>query len=185
MTSYWLSDICVLFHSFEINPFSGPDKNFRYNALTRLIILVTVVSTIFFNNYKEILLAGISSLTLSIVIYFLSFNKDMSYNKNFNSVLENLDKENFKNATDLEKIKLLDEISNRKSLSNINYKKGIDTTNLSKVLFVQNNSSKSIEENLNDEKYNTAPINNYVGGKVSNNIVKSDIKNELKVSDLY
>jgi hypothetical protein len=185
MTSYWLSNICVLFHSFEINPFSGPDKNFRYNALTRLIILVTAVSTIFFNNYKEILLAGISSLTLSVVIYFLSFNKDMSYNKNFNKVLESIEKTEFENANNLEKIKLLDQTSNKKSMTNITYKKGIDTNNLSKIFFIENGTSNNKEENLNDEKYNIAPINNFVRGKVYNDVVKSDITSELRVSDLY
>jgi hypothetical protein len=185
MTSYWLSDICVLFHSLDVNPFSGPDKNFRYNALTRLIILVTAVSAMFFSNYNEIILAGISSLTLSVVIYFLSFNKDMSYSKDFNKLLESIDKTEFENATDLEKIKLLDQISNKKSMSNITYKKGIDTDNLSKIYFIQNNTSKNKEENLNDEKYNTAPINNFVRGKISNNVVKTDIANELRVNDLY
>jgi len=179
MTSYWLSDICVLFHSLDVNPFSGPDKNFRYNALTRLIILVTAVSTIFFSNYKEILLAGISSLTLSVVIYFLSFNKDMSYNKNFNKILESIEKEEFEKADDLEKIKLLDQLSNKKSMANITYKKGVDTDNLSKIFFIENGKSNNKEENINDEKYNKAPINNYVGGKVSNDVVKSLLK------DLY
>jgi hypothetical protein len=185
MTSYWLSDICVLFHSFEVNPFRGPDKNFRYNALTRLIILVTAVSTLFFNNYKEILLAGISSLTLSVVIYFLSFNKDMAYNKNFNKVLESIEKTEFENADDLEKIKLLDQTANKKSMTNITYKRGIDTDNLSKIFFIENSTSKNKEEDLNDEKYNIAPINNIVRGKVSNDILKSDITNEFRVSDLY
>ena len=53
MTSYWISDICVLFNSASINPFSGEDRNFRYNALTRLIILTTIVSAIFFKNFKD------------------------------------------------------------------------------------------------------------------------------------
>ena len=184
MTSYWLSDICVLFNSLEVNPFSGPDKNFRYNALTRLIILVTAVSAIFLNNYKEILLAGMTSLALSVVIYFLSFNKDMSYNKNFNKVLESIEKPELENATDLEKIKLLDQAANKKSMANIIYKKGIDTNNLSKIFFIENNTPDR-EENLNDEKYNTSPINNIVGGKVYNNVVKSDITNELGISNLY
>ena len=184
MTSYWLSDICVLFNSLEVNPFSGPDKNFRYNALTRLIILVTAVSAIFLNNYKEILLAGMTSLALSVVIYFLSFNKDMSYNKNFNKILESIEKTEFENATDLEKIKLLDQASNKKSMANITYKKGIDTNNLSKIFFIENNTPDK-EENLNDEKYNVAPVNNFVRGKVYNNVVKSDITNELGISNLY
>jgi hypothetical protein len=103
----------------------------------------------------------------------------MSYNKNFNKILESIEKEEFEKADDLEKIKLLDQLSNKKSMANITYKKGVDTDNLSKIFFIENGKSNNKEENINDEKYNKAPINNYVGGKVSNDVVKSLLK------DLY
>ena len=69
MTTYWLSDFCSLFNSLNINPFSGDDKNFKFNSLTRLIIVVTIVSALLFNSHtSEIFLAGGISLFLSVII---------------------------------------------------------------------------------------------------------------------
>ena len=76
MTSYWLSDFCSLTNSFNINPFSGEDKNFQYNSLTRLIILVTVVSAFILpNETVSIIISGILSVVISAFVYFLTFNK--------------------------------------------------------------------------------------------------------------
>lgn len=75
MTTYWLSNFCSLFNSSNINPFSGDDKNFKFNSLTRLIIVVTVVFAILFNSHaNEIFLAGCISLFLSVIIYMLTYN---------------------------------------------------------------------------------------------------------------
>lgn len=75
MTTYWLSDFCSLFNSSNINPFSLEDKNFKFNSLTRLIIVVTAVFAIIFtNNANEIFLAGGISIFLSIIIYMLTYN---------------------------------------------------------------------------------------------------------------
>ena len=112
MTSYWISDICVLFNSFEINPFSGTDRNFRYNALTRLIILTTVLSAIFFDNFKEIGMTGLISLLISVIIYFVSFNRDLNYEKR--GPLESIEKKDILNASKFENIKLSDEDVNKK-----------------------------------------------------------------------
>ena len=76
MTSYWLSDICSLTNSLNINPFYGDDKNFQYNSLTRLIILITIVSAYFFQNEMiSILISGVLSIVISAFIYYLTFNK--------------------------------------------------------------------------------------------------------------
>lgn len=75
MTTYWLSDFCSLFNSMNINPFSGEDKNFRFNSLTRLIILITVLcAVVFSDSSNEIFLAGGISLFLSVIIYMLTYN---------------------------------------------------------------------------------------------------------------
>ena len=75
MTTYWLSDFCSLFNSTNINPFLGEDKNFKFNSLTRLIILVTVVSALVFRAHaNEILLAGGISVFVSVIIYMLTYN---------------------------------------------------------------------------------------------------------------
>lgn len=80
MTTYWLSDFCSLFDSFDINPFSGDDKNQKYNSLTRLIILVTLISAFIFNDEQiNILIAGVVSIILSVIIYMFTKNSSVSY----------------------------------------------------------------------------------------------------------
>ena len=80
MTTYWFSDFSSLFKSININPFMGQDKNFKYNSLTRLIVLITVISSILFNdNINEILIAGIISLSLSVIIYLSTYNSQETY----------------------------------------------------------------------------------------------------------
>ena len=82
MTSYWLSDICSLFNSYNINPFVGSDKNFKYNSLTRLILLLTIVLSLTYeNNRFNILIAGGVSLILSIIIYLKTYNSKRKYEK--------------------------------------------------------------------------------------------------------
>jgi len=182
MTSYWISDICILFNSFEINPFSGTDRNFRYNALTRLIILTTILSAIFFGNFKEIGITGLISLIISILIYFVSFNRDLNYEKR--GPLESTEKSDTSNSSKFEKVKLSDEDVNKKNLSIVRYRPGIDTDNLSRVLFLDN--IKNVEyDDINLEKYNTAPRSRIVtGSKVYNTATKDDMMNNPRVSDI-
>ena len=81
MTTYWISDICVLITSLDINPFNKGDKNKQFNALTRLIIAVTLISAIFQkDDYENIILAGGISILLSVLIYLSSYN---TYSENF------------------------------------------------------------------------------------------------------
>ena len=72
MTTYWISNLCVLVKSYNIIPF-GNDINENFNALARLIIFVTIVSILTFNETESdnILLLGASALILSVIIYFL------------------------------------------------------------------------------------------------------------------
>ena len=75
MTTYWLSDPCSIFNSFNINPFLGKDKNFKYNSLTRLIVLATIILSLTYEkNRIDILIAGGISLILSVIIYLTSYN---------------------------------------------------------------------------------------------------------------
>jgi hypothetical protein len=185
MTTYWISDICILFNSFEINPFVGKDKNFRYNALTRLIILTTVLSAIFLNNFNEIIITGAISLLISVLVYFVSFNKDMNYKTN--ESLLSTENNDIINASELEKIKLSDEIVNKNNLSKVIYRTGLNTDNLARTLFLDDKYSKNTEiyDDINSEKYNV-PIRSSIvtGSKVFNSATKNDIMNELRVSDI-
>ncbi len=183
MTSYWISDICILFNSFEINPFSGADRNFRYNALTRLIILTTLLSAIFFGNFKEIGITGLISVIISVIIYFMSFNRDLNYEKR--GPLESTEKNDTLNASKFEKIKLSDEDVNKKNLSIVRYKPGIDTDSLSRVLFLDNKDAVQEYDDINSEKYNVAPRSRIVtGSKVYNTATKDDMMNNPRVSDV-
>lgn len=96
MTSYWLSNFCALYSSFNIIPFIGNDKNFQYNSLTRLIILITAISYIYTGN-TDVVFAGIASVTISVVIYFLTFNTksvENSYENYTDAIKTNIDKIN-------------------------------------------------------------------------------------------
>lgn len=83
MTTYWLSDFCSLFNSLNIIPFIGEDKNFMYNSLTRLILVLTFAGAIYYNeNSVQIFIAGGISIFLSVVIYFLTYNSsELSFNQ--------------------------------------------------------------------------------------------------------
>lgn len=70
MTTYWLSDFCALINSFNIIPFNNKDKNEDFNALTRLIILATVILYIKHKD-TEILLGGLISVISTVIIYLL------------------------------------------------------------------------------------------------------------------
>ena len=75
MTSYWLSDPCSLKNSMNINPFISNDKNFNFNSLTRLIILVTLLSSILNVEISgQILAAGTISICLTLFIYLTTYN---------------------------------------------------------------------------------------------------------------
>ena len=77
MSTYWLSNFCSLF-SFNINPFQGGDRNERYNALTRLIILVTIIAYIVTQD-QNVLLAGVISVIITVLIYLFTFNSKVSF----------------------------------------------------------------------------------------------------------
>lgn len=88
MTTYWLSDFCALFNSLNINPFTGDSRNFRFNSLTRLIIVVTIIFAVIFNqSSNEIFLGGGISIFLSVIIYMLTYNSAEMATKEFNKEL--------------------------------------------------------------------------------------------------
>ena len=74
MTSFWISDICVLFTSFNVNPFSDGNINHRFNSLTRLIIITAILSTIFI-DIKSVLMSTIISLIFTVIFYMIRFDK--------------------------------------------------------------------------------------------------------------
>ena len=72
-STFWLSDICSLTNSININPFVGDDRNFKYNSLTRLIILVTIIALLIPGQNKiTIFISGMISLALTYIIYMVT-----------------------------------------------------------------------------------------------------------------
>ena len=70
MGSYWYSNPCILFSSFNIFPFSGESQNENYNSLTRLIIFITLITAILSGDYYiQVIALGITSIFMSDFIY--------------------------------------------------------------------------------------------------------------------
>ena len=79
---YWFSNPCALFSSFNIIPFLDSNPNESYNSLSRLIIVFTIIFAIFSeNNYLLILGIGATSFLVSIVIYFITANDEITFRK--------------------------------------------------------------------------------------------------------
>jgi hypothetical protein len=79
---YWYSNPCALFSSFNIIPFLDSNPNESYNSLSRLIIVFTIIFAIFSgNNYLLILGIGATSFLVSIVIYFITANDEITFRK--------------------------------------------------------------------------------------------------------
>jgi hypothetical protein len=133
MTSYWLSNFCALYSSLNIIPFIGNDKNFQYNSLTRLIIFVTIISYIYTQDIN-VILAGIASVTISAIIYFLTFNTKS---------VENLSEKYLdKNETSIDKIIKDDNTINQQNQITLDYSPP-DTDDLRKhVYFLEGDKSK-------------------------------------------
>jgi len=160
MTSYWLSNFCALYSSLNIIPFIGNDKNFQYNSLTRLIILVTIISYIYTQDIN-VILAGISSVTISVVIYFLTFNTKSA---------ENLSEKYLdKNETPADKIIKDDIVINQQNQITLDYSPP-DTDDLRKhIFFLEGDKSKDtiVPVDINPEDFLTS------GPRVTYGITKS------------
>jgi hypothetical protein len=68
MTSFWLNDPCVLFSSLNINPFDDSSNNEKYNALTRLSIIVLVVAFLI-TRKMSVIYAGLISILFIILMW--------------------------------------------------------------------------------------------------------------------
>ena len=150
MTTYWFSDFSSLFKSININPFMGQDKNFKYNSLTRLIVLITVISSILFNdNINEILIAGIISLSLSVIIYLSTYNSQETYNsaaKSYEDATKIAEEQKYNltiDSTPISEIIVKDYIQNVKNQVAIRHSP-MDTEKLKGMSFLDGDKSPSV-----------------------------------------
>lgn len=134
MTSYWLSNFCSLFSSVNIIPFTSDDKNYQYNSLTRLIILVTILGYIYTQDIN-VIYSGLVSLTLSVVFYFLTFNTPSVENSIENYKLEN--------KTPTDKITASDELQNQMNQVSLDYTPPDTDDQRKHIYFLDGDHSKS------------------------------------------
>jgi hypothetical protein len=134
MTSYWLSNFCSLFSSVNIIPFTSDDKNYQYNSLTRLIILVTVLGYIYTQD-TNVIYSGLVSLTLSVVFYFLTFNTPGVENSIENYKLET--------ETPADKITMSDELQNQMNQVSLDYTPPDTDDQRKHIYFLDGDHSKS------------------------------------------
>jgi hypothetical protein len=134
MTSYWLSNFCSLFSSVNVIPFTTDDKNYQYNSLTRLIILVTILGYIYTQDIN-VIYSGLVSLTLSVVFYFLTFNTPGVENSIENYKLEK--------ETPGDKIAASDEIQNQMNQISLDYTPPDTDDQRKHIYFLDGDKSKS------------------------------------------
>lgn len=146
MTSYWLSNFCSLFSSVNIIPFTSDDKNYQYNSLTRLIILVTVLGYIYTQDIN-VIYSGLVSLTLSVVFYFLTFNTPGAENSIENYKLEN--------ETSADKITTSDELQNQLNQVSLDYTPPDTDDKRKHIYFLEGDKSKSkiTEETIDTSEF--------------------------------
>jgi hypothetical protein len=76
MTAFWLNDPTVLFNNAgitEIVPMTGMNRESRLNAISRMIILLTILGYLLTLSYKIILL-GVISLAMIALLYVAQGN---------------------------------------------------------------------------------------------------------------
>lgn len=168
MTSYWLSDYCTLFSSVNIIPFIGDSKNYQYNSLTRLIILVTVLSYLYTKD-TAVIIAGAISIVLTVIIYYLTYNQGKDYYKNsYDNVSTYNNVSSLKSNIENDKIAVLEEednIINQKNQISLNYIP--NNTELKKEVFFLDGSKPAAQIkpeiiNTNDYTYNGPKVVNAV-----------------------
>jgi len=160
MTSYWLSNFCSLFSSLNVIPFISDDKNYQYNSLTRLIILVTILGYIYTQDIN-VVFSGLISLTLSVVFYFITFNKlgVENYVENYKLEAE----------TPADKITAADEIQNQMNQVTLDYTPPDTDDQRKHIYFLDGDQSKSkiTSEAIDTSKFLSS------GPRVINSITKN------------
>ena len=79
---FWGEDPNILLQSFELFPVDSMTYNQNLNAITRLVIIITILGFIFTRNFKLIIIA-----TITLAAIFVLFT------------IQKKEKENFKNVT--------------------------------------------------------------------------------------
>jgi len=160
MTSYWLSNYCSLFSSFNIIPFTGDNKNYQYNSLTRLIILMTLLGYLYTLEIN-VIYSGIISLLISIIFYFVTFNSS--------SVEKSVENPSVENKTPAYKLTESDDLQNQLNQVSLDYTPPDTDDKRKHIYFLEGDQSSSKITNVDIDPSEFLPS----GPKVVNAITKN------------
>lgn len=79
MSTFWTKDPSILFKSeymFQLYPLSSMSPEEKLNAITRLVILLTILGYLFTQTYK-IIITGVITLGVIILLYNVNKNKEV------------------------------------------------------------------------------------------------------------
>lgn len=96
---FWIQDPHILLNKNylgEIFPSKNMTKNQKLNAITRLILLLSIIGFLILKNYK-ILITGLFTIVMIVLIQYTNSNS------NLNSINENFDNLNNTNKVDINK----------------------------------------------------------------------------------
>ena len=160
MTSYWLSNYCSLFSSFNIIPFIGDNKNYQYNSLTRLIILMTLLGYLYTLEIN-VIYSGITSLLISVIFYFVTFNSS--------SVEKSVENPSVENKTPADKLTESDDLKNQLNQVSLDYTPPDTDDKRKHIYFLDGDQSSSKITNVDIDSSEFLPS----GPRVVNAITKN------------
>ena len=163
MTSYWLTNFCSLFSSVNVIPFTSDDKNYQYNSLTRLIILVTILGYIYTQDIN-VIYSGLISVTLSVVFYFLTFNAP--------SVENSIEDNKLEKETPADKITTSDDLQNQINQVTLDYTPPDTDDQRKHIYFLEGDQSKTKITNETIDTSEFLPSGPRVINSITKNISK-------------
>lgn len=160
MSTFWTKDPSILFKSeymFQLYPLSSMSPEEKLNAITRLVIVLTILGYLFTQTYK-IIITGVITLGVIILLYNVNKNKEVQ-NPKVVEKFENMNcynalKNSYTNPTTLNPAMnvLLTEINdnpNRASAAPAyNKTVGIEMDNKTKKIVEKNFGDPNIDERL-------------------------------------
>lgn len=163
MSTFWIKDPTILLKSqyiAQLYPSESMSSEEKLNAITRLVILLTILGYLLTQTYK-IVITGLVTLAVIILLYFINRNKvsketnlskkqkliEKFENLNTNLTCKNILKKNYTNPTQLNPAMnvLLTEIND-----NPNRSSAAPAYNKTVGEDIDNKTQKFIENNFND-----------------------------------
>ena len=152
-----------MFSSVNVIPFTSDDKNYQYNSLTRLIILVTILGYIYTQDIN-VIYSGLISVTLSVVFYFLTFNAP--------SVENSIEDNKLEKETPADKITTSDDLQNQINQVTLDYTPPDTDDQRKHIYFLEGDQSKTKITNETIDTSEFLPSGPRVINSITKNISK-------------